>query len=300
MTTLKKTVLVAMIIASGDALANADEFLFITTNGKWNIASNWDLNAIPDSDDQATIPYGKTCRIEDRDESIQELIVEDGGKLEVTGRTLTIAPYGPTYHVTVDGDIEFSGEAYLEIGAPGGLRITGGGLISCTGSGNLLTVRSATGPYDTLTVGDSGQQTRPTIKGNVTILAHVCNRGRLLVDASGDVMTIGPLATTPEDPYVDLSGLVEGSFEVTSGRMKFGHCRPRPQDTLECKWRVAGGTLELTEYAAGWGQARHPVEVLSGTLEVNQFICTTGTLSFRGGQIRVAAGKAAAFTHPSE
>jgi hypothetical protein len=76
-----------------------------------------------------------------------------------------------------------------------------------------------------------------------------------------------------------------GIFRTEAGIMKFG----RVYAYFTSKWDVQGGTLELLNCNVGWTGAAHPVAVAGGTLKLDTYLLTTGSLAFTGGTIRVAA-----------
>ena len=284
----KRIMIVATVVACGGVSASAQiSYSFLPTEGVWNNWENWwPASGPPTSIDDAEIPNGSTCRIENDNAFVYDLTVY--GVLQIKGKDLTI--YGGA---TVNGDIEFHkpGGTDPRLVAANDITVDGSGTISASDGDGLdpgIITHAGVG-LDKLTLDTV------TVEGSVTFLTHLdmTNGAELLVDDDDDEMVIGYLTGSP--PEMELDGDLGTAYTVSAGTLKIGYTK-----NMYCRseWDVSVGTLELTEYAThvSWQDTGHPVKVSSGTLLLNELFITNGGLEFTGGTIQVAAGKSALFS----
>lgn len=99
-----------------------------STSNDWRVSANWDLDndSYPQSGDIAIIANVATPPlIDQQDEAVNELRVQTGAKLTITGKTLTLG--GTTTH-DIDGDIHLTSSESNSV-----LKVTGAVTMDITG-----------------------------------------------------------------------------------------------------------------------------------------------------------------------
>ena len=156
------TLLTMVVLVLGPSVASAEDFTFDATDGDWNSPENWlEDGGPPRTGDRATIPNGKTCRLQTADQAAYVVSVQSGGKLVIESKKLLLDEVGS---LAVDGTLELNNTASApgHLAWVGGLHISGSGTIDC-GDG-LISPDSGSGDLAIGTVGEA-----PTIKGSVSI-----------------------------------------------------------------------------------------------------------------------------------
>lgn len=273
-------------------VATAQPFTFNVTSGDWETPTNWNPpTGPPAAGDVATIPSGKTCRIETADQAVFDLLVI--GELIIKGKTLSMLENGfSSPLLNVEGAVKFEKPGattpkivFTNRGGPGGpFRIistnNAGKIVAFGAAGHEGVIESA--PVDALKV-----ERGVLIRGSIAVEASILtNDGRFLVDAAADTMFIG--AT---NSGFGTSG--SGTFEVTAGDMFIR--RLKPAEFFDGTLKVSGGTMTLTEHVAIFQVSEANVRVSGGTLLFESDWRSLGGLNFTGGTIKVVANETATF-----
>lgn len=297
MLSIKSCFFVALALA-GSHLARATDYTFAPQSGNdgdWGAQANWTPSSgPPGSGDKATIPNGKTCRVENASQVAREIVVDSGGTLAVLSRDLTLGTGSGSAGLTVNGTL------YLDKTTATTPRIVlDRNTITISGSGTVTaSAASGYGPAiihpatagNLLIVNDG-----VTVKGAIAVNTAIYNYGLMLVDHADDVMDVCPVADVSG---VDLQG--DGIFRVTAGQMRIGAAT----QTLDsqAQFDLQGGELNVTQYATNtFMDMVCKVFVSGGVLDVDSHFQTSGAFSFTGGCMEVAPQKVASFlSYPPE
>jgi len=124
----------ALALVLGTHAASATHYTFQPNWGLWDNPDNWEPWGTRDGDDEATIPGGKVCAIENRDEAIWKLNIASQAALEINNDhalTFSSDPGNPS-RFNLDGYLEaFQGETGRLV-LNGSLTVGGTGRISTT------------------------------------------------------------------------------------------------------------------------------------------------------------------------
>ena len=272
----KSTTSIALAAVGGIGMgavspAQADVCTFTPTSGIWASAGNWDCSAeedIPDSDDHAIIPSGKTCDV-DADADAQGLGVS--GTLDIaSGTTLTL--HGVSGDVLVN--VQFAGTINL-VGSDSVLEFLEDGLIVSEGEAGKI-------------VG-ADDDAQIILADNTTLTNKVIIEGNLqITEAAIDDATFVNEGTV----HANASGTLYINTDQMEDSLGLG--QPR--------WKVSRNSsavlkLEPTNATAPTLAANFRVE--NGTLDIQATVNTTGDLSQTGGTISVADGAVLQFNAPT-
>lgn len=294
----------------------ADSFTF-TANGRssgiFNEEDNWvdEFNdpGIPGFDDDATIPSGKTCTMEDRDEWVKSITVETGGSGDgvltiCSGRKLTLSEDS-----TVDGQIVFDScvpvaqsEACplgaIHLGQT--LTIDGIGVIeghlntSDTGCDPGFIRGELTGQANKiLTLGTTTAHAL-TVVGHIEIKVETINYALVGADRSTDVLKLSTHGKT---------GRTGGVWFCDNGTLYVSIEVKDESSTNTARWEMDedAASSAVIQINTACDELTGEFEIKNGTLDVNANLCTSGILTLQsvsGSQpkIDVAASTSAKFS----
>lgn len=271
----KRTTSIALAAVGGIGIAavspaRADVCTFTPTSGIWAAAGNWNCSAeedIPDSDDHAIIPSGKTCDV-DAHADAQGLGVS--GTLHIaSGTTLTLHGVAGNVLVNVPG----AGTINLE-GSSSVLEFLDDGLIVAEGEAGKI-------------VGQHNDA-KILLDNDTTLTNKVDIEGHLqITEAAGENAT-----------FVN-----EGTVHANSnGTLYINTDAVEDTGLVEFRWKVSTNSsavlkLEPTNVTPPTLGGNFRVE--NGTLDIQATVNTTGDLSQTGGTISVADGAVLQFNAPT-
>lgn len=283
------TVITAMaVIAWTNAPAVATDYTFNPTSGNWGTPGNWSPAGIPQDGDTATIPGGKTCRVEDDDRAATSFQVGNFGTLKIVGHSLTI---------TADSSFVDKGALIFETdGGNDGELVIGANLSISGDTSNIYAVDSnrgvirTTGDY-TLTI-DGEINSGPILWGSFDVRVNLVLNGGQFVVESGEVLNLGFQGASAASITIQGAG---GQVDMGGGVLHVGVVEFLGGADL-IDWNAyAGGLIEISSVCTDCSCFRGEIVVAGGELEVNADLCTPEGLTFIGSTIEVADGVSAAF-----
>ncbi len=278
-------------IAFGAAEAAATDFTFNVTSGDWETAGHWAPTGTPGANDTATIPNGKTCRVE-QDQSADSIDIEAGGTIRViatVGDPLNLAIFADS---TINGTLELEGVS----SKVAGLLIAGSDPITLNGTGTIRGITQSVGLaaifYQSLCDDASCTLTIPdlTITGTVAVFTNLLFGGTVLVDDADDTIQLGH----PSCAQASIS-LAGGTYEVDDGQLILECVESITTPNGPPTWTMTGGTLWVTVDCSGCANAAGDIAISGGTLVVDAVLCTVGTFVFNDCTIDVDSGVTATF-----
>jgi len=298
MTTLRRILILAVIVGFTCPWANATDYTFTVDDGVWDDPNNWiPEGGPPCADDKAIIPDGRICRVQEDDQEAHEVVVEEGGTLGIVSKDLTMDGGSETVHLTVDGTLYF--KTAIGIGARMPRLLTPDTKLDIHGTG-LVTARRAGGYGPGRIEGEMlSVCSDATLAGSLQIHTDggIHNHGTFVVDGSTDDMYVGRLSSSGSRAFL----VGSGSFRASNGTMHFGYVWLSPY--LTGNWEVSdNGEMRVSEYVRQYyaPPGAHPrilVSVSGGRLYVNTVFLNRRGLYFTGGEIEVGAGKLAEFNY---
>ncbi|MCG3126985.1 MAG: hypothetical protein CHACPFDD_01841 [Phycisphaerae bacterium] len=274
-------------------------YTFIATSGSWDNTGNWSPNGKPGAGDEAIIPSGKTCRIENEDAAVK--LMQIAGTLGLEGYSLTL---GDT---DADSSLNLTGTIYFNKPSTEVPELLIYNTITTTGSGTI-TARVVDSPGDEGVIGDADSPANSglvvgngtILVGSLTILVDITNRGTIHVNHGSDTLVLGGSEAPPTNAFVG----DDGNLEVSGG----GTVRINAMEVDgDGTWTVTGNDdslLWLTDkFTIGdTGTFYVNVRAWRGTLDIDADFLTRGALHFgnltlsQEATIKVASGKAAEFS----
>lgn len=280
------------------------EFTDLAENtSAWAAPLNWNpTNGPPGKFDKATIPNGKTCRIETQCTFVDELTIEQGATLEVDdGSIRSLFVFGGV--ITLDGSLILRGCLHLAIDTT---IDTSGPLKSGLFEGDAP-------PGETLPCIHQGFQDfvcdvdEPVPAGgapNLTIGEKVTMTGRIEIWTIGDLINNGLIVADDAQDIIQLGldqadglGRISGSgvFRVSAGLIFVrGLVVFDPGSSL--RWEVSGGTLQFQDNCFYCTEFRGEIVMTGGLMDIDADFCSEDKLEFENATIDVAAGLSAKFS----
>ena len=294
---MKKTLVIPLIFAltviALPGSANAATKTFQATDGLWHDGPNW-VGGIPAQDgDIAVIPDGKTCHVDEGEDEVCDAFQVAGELHLQQGSTLII----DSNSTITDGTVTVSYDATLLIDGNATITGDGGDIVLMNGTGAIDHHRDG----GTLTIEGSCGGDPPdrdcslTVHGYGKIKVGLVNNAFVVADACGLLPAAGTL--TLDDHAKSGSGFWMAECDAS----------------LVVNVEVTGsGTWEIPAGAGNVGIIRileectdltGDVNLLAGTLDVDESFSTTGDLTWRSATepptdvttIDVAGGKSASF-----
>lgn len=261
MAKLMIVVVVMAVVSAAVIPVYGEDCTFLPTTGDWNSAANWSCTGgedIPDADDEATIPSGKTCNVNVTTATVDHfyvpgtLNIQAGKKLTVDGSDFSTSHVGGTLNLEGSG----SELAFVD---------------------NDQTISSIEGFGKLVGMNDSAQIT-------VALDITLKNSGFFVIEGNLKITGNGTF-----DNQGNVRANVNGTLEVSTAGLK---------DTSGGKFEVSGGNgavLKFSTTGAATPVLAGEFEVSAGVLDIDSSLVTTGKLTQTGGKIDVADGKVAGF-----
>lgn len=288
MTTTIRAIAIVTIVAlivgfCASAPVIATTYTFNTTRGSWSDEGHWTPEGGPPSGgDVALIPDDKTVEV-DSNESCGKLQVSDTGAVEIFGTfRLTITDATIQLDSEVDGEIRFM--KYLESTMPGTLRMDGD--ITISGDGGAIfggdehdsliggVIDGADGSA-TLTLSQTGGGL--VVRDEIEIKVELANNAEVGCTVSGDTLTLSTHAKSGSGLWIATAGTLKVDAEVTgSGSFEIGSASTT--GTLDANENIdVSGSLTVRGYTSlDFGEQFSTIDVASGK-SAKFHVCTGGS-----------------------
>ncbi|MCC7293989.1 MAG: hypothetical protein IT449_18160 [Phycisphaerales bacterium] len=296
-------VVLAVCMCGAPAIAQ-DTCTFTATSGVWDSGGNWSCGHAPGGGDDAVIPSGKTCRIENMSNFAFAKTIDVDGTLEIRGETLIL---GATTEIDTTSNVD--GNVYFEkVGSDNAVIVCRGAWVTINGTGALNASKAVNSNYEgrleccSTGCGHNGDGfifgSSLTVKGSMGIRACVEVNGTAKVDYSGDTMQVGDGAgiacadNTCDGP--EITGT--GKFKVTSGTLRFGAVGYENADAP--KWEISGGEIEVfADGNFGSIEANNHIKITAdgGTIDFGDNFLSNGGVEITNATMIKAAGKTVRF-----
>jgi len=268
LTIVKRRAAAALGCLTFASAAVAQTLQFQVADGAWHEKENWSTQRVPDLEDDVIIPVGATCRIWDVAEC-RSFDVRNSGVLRVeAGASLTIHADS----LLIIGTLQLAGAP----GAPATLIIAEDLTISGKATGIEMSYGRITRPPDrdpilSFVRAPGPGPTPPRIYGDGEIRVRLDNHAWVW-------------ATDAQRPLV-LAGKPKsgsGEWQARDGGMLLVKC----DVTGEADWRIHQGDASRIWVRRALSNLTGRIELLTGTMLIDQQFCTSGPLLAGAGVLR--------------
>ncbi len=276
------------------------------TSGDWDTASNWNINAVPDSTDEVTIGSGDTVTLSSGyDDSVFSL--DCSGTLVISSGSLSLGSTSSITNLTLsggtlkgDGDVTFSGTVDWTSGTMSGSGLTtfaSTATVSLASSSNMSLLRNVNnaGTVDwtgsgwlVLEDGDTWDNQSGSLFDDQVDSTIDPVVGLVTFNNEGTFTKSGGTGTTTLDGNVALNN--SGTTNVNDGTLLI-HDAVDNSGTINiatgCLLQIAGlGELESTSDITGGGS----IEIASNTTTLGGTINVSGGLTIDSGATATGTG----------
>ncbi|TWT41140.1 hypothetical protein RAS1_38330 [Phycisphaerae bacterium RAS1] len=244
-------------------------------SGDWNSAMNWSPSTgYPGSGDTAIIPNGKTCLVEQSNQTCSTVNINSGGILLVKGRDLAIES-----EMQINGDLQFKSVNNVpgRILKSSAITLSGAGLVDARAA-NSLGRGEFNGSGGYLTIGSD-----LTVTGSIDFNCSINVNGTIKADGT-DTMNVG--VTRHASVNGQGNFIADGESEIA-----FLDADLTPGFTTTRKLWVKAGTIRLSSTADCNNAIWWIVIDGGGKFVVETDALFVSALTFSSGKIRVAAEK---------